>query len=249
MGEDDLKKSVAMEKRETAADARQYSPSAARNREPILDVLRRILPNKGSVLEIGSGTGEHAVHFAKTLPGITWQPSDPDADSRVSIEAWVEAEKLDNVRPPIPIDVRFDPWIPEDRKTFDAVVSINMVHIAPWEATLGLFTGAARVLRASGILFLYGPFMRGGQHTAKSNAEFDASLKQRNPAWGLRDITALARLAENHRLTLREAVSMPANNFSLIFGRVSRPKLRSPLKVSDHMPMTSIKPGAPLQLD
>jgi SAM-dependent methyltransferase len=247
MGEDDAEKPVSMEKRDVAADARQYSPSAARNREPILQVLRRALPGLASVLEIGSGTGEHAVYFAKALPGVRWQPSEPDAASRASIEAWIRAEGVANVAAPLDIDVCADVWGTSQTQAYDAIVSINMIHIAPWEATLGLFAGSERVLKAGGVLFLYGPFMRDGRHTAPSNAEFDASLKARDPRWGLRDIAHLARIGEMHRLSLRQTVPMPANNFSLIFGRPSRAKRRPKVKIT-HVAGRSRGEAAPARL-
>jgi hypothetical protein len=231
MAADEDSKRVALEDRTEGADTRLYSPSAARNREPILKVLKRALPDSGSVLEIASGTGEHAIYFAQALPRIRWQPSDPDPPSRSSIEAWIRATGVANVAPPLDLDVCQEGW--GGRKTaYDAIVSINMIHIAPWEATLGLFAGTERLLKKTGILFLYGPFMRDGRHTAPSNAEFDASLKARDPRWGLRDIAHLARLAEMHQLTLRETVPMPANNFSLIFGRPVRTKRRPSRKMT-----------------
>jgi SAM-dependent methyltransferase len=247
MGEDEDSKRVTLEKREVGEDARQYSPSAARNRGPILEVLRRVLPKSGPVLEIGSGTGEHVVHFAKALPAIDWQPSDPDPPSRASIEAWIAATKLANVRPPFDLDVCAEIWGHKDR-TYEAVVSINMIHIAPWRATLCLFAGAARVLRKSGSLYLYGPFMRDGKHTAKSNAEFDISLRARNSDWGLRDIADLARVAGVNGLALNETVPMPANNFSLVFGRPTRPKRRPIVKIDHHIPPTPRPSGTPMRL-
>ena len=204
-----------------AADARQCSPSAARNRGPILEVLTRILPKKGIVLEIGSGTGEHAACFAKALPSLVWLPSDPDAGSRASTEAWIAAEGLANVLAPVPIDVREAIWGVEEAAAFDAMISLNMVHIAPWEAALGLLAGADRLLRPDGILFLYGPFMLGGTHTAASNAAFEADLKRRDPRWGVRDVDDLVREGALRELELREIVKMPANNLSLVFVKVS----------------------------
>jgi len=208
---------VVVEDRSRAADARQFSPSAARNRGPILDVLTRVLPKKGIVLEIGSGTGEHAVCFAKALPGLVWLPSDPDAASRASIEAWIATEGLANVRAPVSIDVRDAAWGVEDAAPFDAIISLNMVHIAPWEAALGLLASAGRLLRLDRVLFLYGPFMMGGTHTAASNAAFDADLKRRDPCWGVRDVDDLVGEGALRGLELREVVKMPANNLSLVF--------------------------------
>jgi SAM-dependent methyltransferase len=200
-----------------ATDARQFSPSAARNCVPIREVLTRVLPKKGIVLEIGSGTGEHVVCFAKALPRLVWLPSDPDEASRTSIEAWMTSKRLANVRAPVAIDVREGVWGVEDDAPFDAMISLNMVHIAPWEAALGLLAGAGRLLKPDGVLVLYGPFMLGGTQTAASNAAFDADLKSRDPRWGVRDVDDLVDAAAPHGLELLELVEMPANNLSLVF--------------------------------
>jgi len=202
-----------------AADSadRRCSPSAARNREPILDVLRRALPRSGTVLEIASGTGEHAVHFAAALPDLTWQPTDPDVDSRRSIAAWRAEAKLPNLRPPLPLDVTHADW-PVARA--DAIVCINMIHISPWTATLALMAGAGRLLSAGSPLFLYGPFRRAGVPTAPGNEAFDASLRSRDPAWGLRDLDEVAAVAQASGLLLRDVIPMPANNLSALFERV-----------------------------
>jgi cyclopropane fatty-acyl-phospholipid synthase-like methyltransferase len=197
-------------------DARLQSPSAARNRDPILTVLRRHLDGMESVLEIASGSGEHVVHFAAALPGITFQPTDPDAPSRASIDAWVSEIGLANVRPALALDVTAPPWPVAQA---DAVVCINMIHISPWAATLALMRGAAQVLPADGVLFLYGPYRRGGAHTADSNAAFDANLRGRNPAWGIRDLEAVADAAKAEGFGAPAVVPMPANNFSVIFRR------------------------------
>jgi SAM-dependent methyltransferase len=208
---------AVVEDRSGATDARQFSPSVARNRGPILEVLTRVLPKKGIVLEIGSGTGEHAIGFAKALPGLDWLPSDPDVASRASIKAWIATDVLANVRAPVSIDVRDAVWGVEDAAPFDAIISLNMVHIAPWEAALGLLAGAGRLLRPEGLLFFYGPFMLGRTHTAASNAAFDADLKRQDPRWGVRDVDDLVRECALRGLELREVVKMPANNFSLVF--------------------------------
>lgn len=208
---------VVVEERSRAADARQCSLSAARNRGPIREVLTRVLPKKGIVLEIGSGTGEHAVCFAKALPRLVWLPSDPDAASRASIAAWIATEGLANVRAPVALDVRGEIWGVEGDAPFDAMISLNMVHIAPWEAALGLLAGAGRLLRPDGVLFFYGPFMLSGIHTAASNAAFDADLKRRDPRWGVRDVDDLVGEGALRGLELREVVKMPANNLSLVF--------------------------------
>jgi SAM-dependent methyltransferase len=220
--ESDNRRPVALEQRGVKADQRMYSPSAARNSAPILAVLKRVLPAHGVVLEIGCGTGEHAVHFAGAMPSLTWLPSDPDADSRTSTASWIRFTGLSNVLPPLDIDVCAKAWGVEQTAPFDAIVSLNMVHISPWAASLGLFAGAGRLLRGSGLLFLYGPFMRDGVHNAPSNAAFDASLKARNPSWGLRDIADLERVGESSGLSLHETIEMPANNMSLVFSNGGR---------------------------
>jgi SAM-dependent methyltransferase len=214
-------KPVALEDRARSADARISSSSSARNRDPILAVLAPRLPHGAKVLEIGSGTGEHAVHLAAARPDIDWRPSDPDAASRASIAAWTAHLELANVAAPLVIDVREPAWGVEDAAPFDAVVSINMIHIAPWEAALGLLAGAGRLLRAGGFLFLYGPFARGGAHTAPSNAAFDESLKARDPRWGVRDLDDVAATAAGVGLALENVVEMPANNLSVTFRRSS----------------------------
>jgi cyclopropane fatty-acyl-phospholipid synthase-like methyltransferase len=184
--------------------------------------LRRVLAPNARVLEIASGSGEHAVYAAAAMPELTWQPSDPDPDARVSIAAWIDSEALNNVRMPASIDVRADVWGVESDAPYDALVAINMIHISPWEATLGLMSGAARVLHADGVLFTYGPYKRDGRHTAPSNAEFDASLKARDPSWGVRDVSEVEAAAAARGLLLREIVEMPANNLSLVFANEHR---------------------------
>jgi len=190
------------------------APAVARNREPILAVLRRVLPTQGTVLEIASGSGEHAVHFAAGLPYLTWQPADVDPDALRSITAYRAAARLPNLLPPLALDAAAPDW-PVTRA--DAVVSINMIHIAPWSAAQGLMAGAERILAAGDVLYLYGPFKEDGQHTAPSNAAFDLSLRQRNPQWGVRDVGDVCELAQQHGLALVERVAMPANNLSLVF--------------------------------
>ena len=215
--ENEDRSSVALEQRDVSADQRMFSPSVARNSAPILAVLKRLLPTRGAVLEIGCGTGEHAVCFAEAMPNLTWQPSDPDADARASTSSWIRFAGLKNVLPPRDIDVCSRQWGVEQTGSFDAIVSINMIHIAPWAASLGLFAGSGRLLRAGGLLVLYGPFMRDGAHNAPSNAAFDASLKERNPSWGVRDIADLERVGEASGLSLRDTIEMPANNMLLVF--------------------------------
>lgn len=196
---------------------KREAPAAARNRQPILDVLQPHLPAKGLVLEIASGTGEHVVHYAAARPGLTFQPSDPDAGARASVDDWVRTLGLDNVKPALEIDVTQATW-PVERA--DAVLCCNMIHIAPWEAAVGLVTGAGRLVPSGGLLFLYGPYRRGGRHTAPSNEAFDSDLKRRNPAWGVRDLETVVELADLHGFAAPEIVEMPANNLSLLFKRV-----------------------------
>ncbi|TXM72428.1 DUF938 domain-containing protein [Methylobacterium sp. WL12] len=196
-----------------------FSPAAARNAAFIAEVLMRVLPPSGLVLEIASGSGEHAVHFARALPALVWQPSDPDEAARRSIVAHAHAAGLANSRSPLAIDAIRQRW-PVTR--VHAVVAINMIHIAPWGATIGLMAGAEATLAEGGVLYLYGPFREGGAHTAPSNAAFDDSLRARNASWGIRDIEAVVAAARAHDLHLTERVAMPANNLSLIFHRGRR---------------------------
>jgi hypothetical protein len=191
-----------------------HAPAVGRNRDPILAVLRRVLPARGTVLEIASGTGEHAVHFAAGLPDLTWQPTDCDPDALRSIRAYRAATQLPNLLAPIELDASAPTW---PIAHADAVVSINMIHIAPWTAAEGLMAGAGRLLMSGSTLYLYGPFKEDGQHTAPSNAAFDASLRSRDPQWGVRDAGEVANLARRHGLEFVERVAMPANNLSLVF--------------------------------
>lgn len=198
-------------------DARQQSPSTARNREPILAELQRVLPANAKVLELASGSGEHAVFFAAAMPGWRWTPSDPNAEARESIAAWSKAEGLSNVAAPRDIDVSAPAWGAESEAPFDALVAINMIHISPWEATLGLMAGAARLLAPGGLLFTYGAYKRDGRHTAPSNESFDQWLKARDERFGVRDMGEVETAANAQGLTLRDIVEMPANNFALVF--------------------------------
>jgi hypothetical protein len=199
-------------------DRRQYAPATERNREPILEVLSKILPSKGNILEIASGTGEHAVFFAPRLVPRNWIPCDPNPQLRDSISAWHEHYPTDNLHSPLDIDARMSRWIVEDREiVINAIVNINMIHIAPWDACLGLMAGAGRILPVDGILYLYGPYKQNGKHTAPSNAAFDQLLRQQNPQWGVRDLEDVVEVAKRESLKLQELVSMPANNFSVIF--------------------------------
>jgi SAM-dependent methyltransferase len=190
-------------------------PATARNREPLLAVLRPRLPAKGTVLEIASGSGEHAVSFGAALPHLRWQPSDIDPDARASIAAWVEHEGLANVLPPVALDVTQQPW---PVAAADAVLCVNMIHIAPWEATQGLLAGAAGVLPPGAPLLLYGPYVVDGE-TAPSNREFDESLRRRDPRWGVRELRDVEHEAADHGLALVETVAMPANNLVVVLRR------------------------------
>ena len=199
---------------ERMPDGRWVAPAAERNKGPILEVLQRVLPERGLVLEIGSGTGQHVVHFAKALPRLSWQPSDPDHGNRRSIALWSRTEKTGNVLAPLELDVCDQPW---PISAADAIVCINMIHVAPWAATQALFDGARETLPREGVLFLYGPYRRHGRHTAPSNEAFDADLRAHDPAWGLRDIEEVEKVGDRAGFALTETVAMPANNFSLVF--------------------------------
>jgi hypothetical protein len=199
-------------------DARRYAPATLRNREAILAVLARALPPRGLVLEVASGSGEHVVHFAAALPALEFQPSDPDPASRASIDAWAVAASLPNLRPALALDAEAEIW---PVAAADAVLCINMIHIAPWRACCGLIRGAARILGAGGVLYLYGPYKRAGRHTAPSNAEFDLGLRARNPEWGVRDLEAVAELANAAGFLAPAVEAMPANNLSLVFRRLA----------------------------
>lgn len=196
------------------SDPRAHAPATARNRDPILNVLREVLPPTGLVLEVASGTGEHAIHFARALPGVTWQPSDPSPEARRSIVAWIEGEGTENLLPPLELDAASGDW-PVERA--DAVVCINMVHISPWEATEGLMRGTGRLLGQGAPLYLYGPYRRGDRPLEPGNAAFDRDLRRRDPRWGLREVDDVAECAAMHGLRLERIVEMPANNLSLVF--------------------------------
>jgi hypothetical protein len=191
---------------------KQHAPATARNREPIGDVLARVLPAQGLVLELAAGSGEHSIYFAARFPALTWQPSDISAEALASIEAWRAEAALPNLRAPLRVDVTAPVW-PLDRA--DAIICINMVHISPWDAALGVFAGAQRL--TAPLLYLYGPYRFDGEFTAPSNAEFDRSLRSRDPRWGVREIRDLEAAARDRGYRLDEVVQMPANNHSLIF--------------------------------
>lgn len=199
---------------------KRHAPATLRNRDAIVEVLRGVLPERGTVLEVASGSGEHVVHFARSFPALHWQPSDPDHAALRSIAAWAAEAGLTNVASPLLLDASDRDW-PVTRA--DAVLCINMVHISPWEATLGLLRSAARLLPPGGPLYLYGPYVQAGVETAPSNLAFDQSLRARNPAWGLRDVADVEAAAAGAGLVLEAVVPMPANNLSLIFRNGPRP--------------------------
>lgn len=198
-----------------AVAGKRHAPATERNRDAILAILREELPPSGLVLEVASGSGEHALYFAAALPSLDWQPSDPDPVALASIEAWRAEADLPNLRPPLLLDATRN-W-PIARA--DAILCINMVHISPWTAALGLLRGAGQVLPPGGLLFLYGPYLREGVETAPSNLVFDASLRARDPQWGLRQVEEVIAAAEGEGLAFHRLIEMPANNLSLIFRR------------------------------
>jgi hypothetical protein len=195
-------------------DLRLSSPAALRNRDLILDAIREHLPRQGLILEIASGSGQHCVRFGEALPGHVIQPSDPDPRARASIDAWIAASGVTNVRAAIALDASARVWPLAEA---DAILCFNMIHIAPWAATLGLLAGAARLLQQAAPLILYGPCKRGGMHTSDSNAAFDRDLRKENPDWGVRDFETVeaAAIAEGFRLAA--VTQMPANNLALVF--------------------------------
>ena len=193
---------------------KRYAPATERNREPIAAVLRETLPERGTLLEIASGSGEHAVYFAGCFPALRWQPTDPDPEALASIRAWRGEAGLDNLLEPLLLDAAAETW---PVAFADAILCVNMVHISPWAATEGLMRGAGRLLSAGAPLLLYGPYRRAGAPTAASNSAFDQSLKARNPEWGLRDLEAVEAEAERHGLRLERVVEMPANNLTVVF--------------------------------
>ena len=197
-------------------DRRLFSPSTERNRVHILPILQRVLPEAASVLEVGSGTGEHGVYFCAHIAGLKWQPTDGDPGAIDSITAWIAHSGLPNVAPPLELELHSDNW---PIRHADAIVAINVLHYSPWSSVAALFRGAARVLPASGIIYCYGPYRRGNAHTAASNAAFDEWLKSIDPCFGVRDLEAVEAEARAHGFRLDEVIEMPANNFSLIFRR------------------------------
>ncbi len=207
----------SMETPEPGDGVRLSTPAAKRNREPILALLREVLPASGRVLEIASGSGEHAVHFAQHLPALIWQPSDPSAQARRSIDAWRRHAELTNIESPLALDVT-QPW-PDEAGEPSAMLCINMLHISPWAATQALLREAGHRLPLGGVLIVYGPFMRDGEHTAASNAAFDADLRQRDPAWGIRALEDVEAEAQLNGLALQRVDELPANNLGVVFLR------------------------------
>ena len=197
---------------EAGSEARRHAPATLRNRMAIADVLREHLPRSGTVLEVASGSGEHVAYFAEEFPALDWQPSDPDADALVSIAAWCDG--IVNVAPPLALDASASDW-PIARA--DALLCINMVHISPWNATLGLLTGAARLLAPDAPLILYGPFLQTDVPPAPSNTAFDESLRARDARWGLRQVESIERIAAGHGFARDQLIEMPANNLMLVF--------------------------------
>jgi SAM-dependent methyltransferase len=197
-------------------EAKRYAPATERNRDVIVDVLRSVLPETGTVLEVASGTGEHIIHFARAFPALQWQPSDYDTAGLASIAAWSAEAGLPNVMRPAQIDASAIEWPIAE---VDAILCINMIHISPWAATAGLMAGAGRILSRGGLLYLYGPYREIDVPTAESNEAFDVSLKARNPEWGLRCKEDVIALAAEQGLEFQRRIAMPANNLSLIFAR------------------------------
>ena len=205
---------MQLEDLNASRDGRLASPSAERNRGVIAGVLSQVLPQSGLVLEVGSGTGQHAVHFARLMPHLTWQPTEQDEDCLRSISAWAAVEPLTNVRQPLYLDVTDTRWPIE---VADAIICINMIHISPWSTTQALLRGAKHILPPAGLLCLYGPFRVAGEHTAASNRAFDAQLRAMNSEWGVRDLDAVSTEARAYNIELARTFEMPANNLIAIY--------------------------------
>ncbi|MDJ0730149.1 MAG: DUF938 domain-containing protein [Crocosphaera sp.] len=198
--------------------SKQYAPATQRNREPILEVLLRVVPPSGNILELASGTGEHCIFFAPAFSPRQWIPSDPNPIARDSIEAWRQESLIKNIQSPLNINAEKLSWgLEEQQLNITTIVNINMIHISAWTACLGLMEGAKRILPSGGILYLYGPYKQGGKHTAPSNESFDQSLRSQNPEWGVRNLEDVIKVAEDKGLMFQEKVEMPANNLSVIF--------------------------------
>lgn len=207
-------------------DARRYAPATERNRQVIYDILKSNLPAKGKLLEVASGTGEHAAWIGSRLPTIKWQTSEYDTDLFPSIQAHIQASEAKNIFPPFHIDVTRNNWgleveqLSQFQNRTDAITCANMIHIAPWDVAIGLIQGAANLLIKNGLLFVYGPFFQSDIPTAPSNIEFDNWLKERDPSWGIRNLDDVKKLAEDHNLTLERIHPMPANNLFLQFKKL-----------------------------
>ncbi len=202
---------------------KKYAPATERNKKPILAVLNDCLPDYGTILEIASGSGQHATYFVKNLPNHYWQPSDPDRECRDSISAWWWEAQLNNILPPLNINTQEDIWSVEKVSTplpITSIVCINMIHISHWKSTIGLMKGAARILPTNGILYFYGPFKIDGKHTAPSNEQFDLGFLSQNSEWGVRNLNDVVKLADQNGLELVKTVKMPANNLSVIFKKI-----------------------------
>ncbi|MEL6874832.1 MAG: DUF938 domain-containing protein [Pseudomonadota bacterium] len=201
---------------ENGSNTQRHAPATLRNRDAIVEVLRSILPDRGTILEVASGTGEHAVYFGRTFPHLTFQPSDPDLDNHQSIRAWTEREGLPNILPPMALDALEPEW---DAAEPAAILCINMVHIAPWEASIGLLEKASRLLKSGAPFYLYGPYFQAGVPPAEGNLAFERSLKSRNLQWGIRDVADMDALAEKTGFRREKLIDMPANNISLVYRR------------------------------
>jgi len=208
----------------TSPDQRKFAPATQRNREPILEILLQVLPKKGTVLEVASGTGEHGIFFSYHLAPRIWLPSDPNPELRQSITAWQEFFPCDNILPPVDLDASAEVWPVETdfvlESPINAIVNINMIHISPWSACLGLMAGSGRILKSGGILYLYGPYKQNGKHTAPSNAAFDEYLQSQNSAWGVRNLEDVIAAAQANNMKLEKVYSMPANNLSVVFSHL-----------------------------
>jgi hypothetical protein len=200
---------------------KRSTPASERNKLPILAALAPLLPARGRILELASGPGVHVVAFAAAHPEIHWQPSDPDPAACASIAAWIAETGLANVAPPLDLDVSEPTWPTHAGVAagYDGLVAVNLLHVAPWAATEGLMAGAARLLAPDGFLFVYGPFMRDGQHNSEGNRQFDRALRAQDPALGLRDVNNVAACADRYGFALEAVIEMPANNRSLVFRR------------------------------